>query len=141
MSASHVIPMLLCKISELHVVIGDAGAPDDDIQLQINTQFSPVDDREGRVCGLDMSMDYSDDREAFYSIGVTSRILFEFDDDMTDEERLDYLGSDGATRLLDATRLKLEAITSNFAYGMLPFPPISTTVDAKEWKKQLSATD
>lgn len=125
------VGMAGCKVTKLNLRVGDF-TPEEDIDIELNTRWRRIDN-EKKPAGLECDLRISGNGGKALSVEMTLHATFDIPKEVSFEEAESFLAREAPTRLIDAARPHVEAITSTTPFGALEIPPMFVEINPEGW--------
>lgn len=121
-----------CKVTKLNLRIGKF-APEEDIDIELDTRWRRIDVNKKPV-GLECDLRINGNEGKALSVEMTLHATFDIPKEASFEEAENFLAKEAPTRVIDAARPHIEAITSTTPFGPLEIPPMFMEIDPEGWR-------
>ena len=125
------VSLLHTRILEFHMSAPPTALnnPTYNAQLGINVNFNVehLDETTSRI-QFALAL-HPQENGSYYIIETISATTFQFPEDTSEEDREEYLKTDGVMRAVDSTRTAIRSITALGAYGPADIPAINVVME------------
>ncbi len=126
--------MQSCKIARLNMRVGEF-EPGDEIRIGFESKYRRLD-VDGIPSGLEAELRIHGNEGKALDIETVIRATFAFDGSPSFDDAEMFLAKEAPSRIMDVVRVYVEELTTMTAFPTLSIPPLSPTVDPREWHKE-----